>query len=595
MSEGQDKREEAKAHELVITSTYKLFDELMLSFDDGSEASFSDVEMVIPGLDHSLSLHRVILSRTSKILLGMLQLKASTFGKFDPAAHQLKWEFGQGDAVYSRVLVKWLKFCYGQNITILPEECGAAVAILFQLQLSCTEKVLPLIEKHMVSVTENDIGDGAKILLSCAKFDECDSDGCCHVAIVVAKKLLTRENITKHDDEVVKGCLFHLPPGYLDHVEFDEPHSEHCEFITRCRYLEAYDGFKKDGEKSEEEKEFRKEVMRRCDFSKLNSSEMHKLKMLDILGKDELIAAFEHALKASEEKIPLLEILGKMANTSSETSTIATGDATSHDGGAIYDPVRKIILSVSGNYNNGKNIKVTRMRDSSHGDTTTSSDVIPFGTHGQCPVFDGVKYTYFFQSEDGSNNRFGRLAMDTLKFEELAKLPSGNFLEFSGGCCHKDKIYILNNNYVVCEYDPSKNSWKTLSINVGCNARLLNDPQNSDCIYALCVGKKFITINLHTSVISESCKPPTSYSLGANNEAYLMRTAKSGFFIFATFGGNWFMYSSLHNMWSGLPNWKETTNGSAHFVFVQEGPTALYHVDKSSNWDLVHLPPELLK
>jgi len=333
-------------------------------------------------------------------------------------------------------------------------------------------------------------------------------------------------------------------------------------------------------------------VMKSCDFSRLNCTEMEKVCELGVLDKDDLLKAYQKALKGFEKRVLVLEMPDKMTGTSSETSTIPTDDQTTENGGAVYDPVHKIILSVSGSFNNGRNVKLT---DYSRGTTTVNPDLIPFNTIGHCPVFDGSNYTYFFQGGEDPNNRFGRLAMDTMTFEELTKLPSGSFKQFSRGCVHNGNVYLLNSENSICEYDPKTCAWKVLFLKLESNACLLNDPKNEACIYGMCEGRKFVLINLSANAISDVCNPPVDFGLKANNEAYLMRTPYCDFFVFATFANQWYVYWSKKNSWSALPKWKPTAGSSSHFVVIEEGSVALYHINATPNWEIVHLPSDIFR
>lgn len=280
----------------------------------------------------------------------------------------------------------------------------------------------------------------------------------------------------------------------------------------------------------------------------------------------------------------------RLEATRSEGSEIRAHNATSHDGGAIYDPVRRMIVAVSGNYNNGRNVIVTRMTDDTHGETTAMTDLVPFGTHGQYPVFDGRQFTYFFQSEDQDNNRMGRVDMDTLAFEALPSLPGGSYREFCSGCAHNGNIYILDRDLAVREYNPDTATWTTLPITMPRPGRLLDDPANPAHIYCLCCdGRGLIRIDLEAQSHAVVTDTPSNFSLGANGEAALVRVSPTDFLLFACLSSGWRVYSSERNTWVQLRNWRQTRNGSGHLVISPDGPYAFYHVDDSENWDMVNL------
>jgi len=279
--------------------------------------------------------------------------------------------------------------------------------------------------------------------------------------------------------------------------------------------------------------------------------------------------------------------------TRNVTSEIRAGNNTSHDGGAIFDPVRRIILSISGNFNNGRNLKITRMADDTHGETTLMPDVIPYGTHGQYPVYDGRQYTYFFQSEDGGNNRLGRVDMDTMTFEGLPNLPTSSYREFCRPCFQNGHIYALDRDLNIRDFDVEASTWRTMPVTVPRPGCLLADPMEPNNIYSLCIdGRGLFRIDIAEETSTHVCDTPSNFSLGANGEALLVRTSPSEFLVFSCLSGGWHVYSSERQRWAPIPNWRNTRNGSGHFLISPDGPRAFYHVDDSERWETVNLRGE---
>jgi len=374
--------------------------------------------------------------------------------------------------------------------------------------------------------------------------------------------------------------LMELPMCFLDVVEYDNLSPDFGEFAVRKRYIDCYEKHHQDPMT----KEMKREVLKNC--TQLNYDELKELRSLDVLSNDELVELYDANFKRMEKEAKITSLLSLGASTSSSTSSILTADQYSSNGGAIYDPVHKIILSVSGGCNNGRNLKITQMSDGTHGKSTVSAGVIPFQTAFQYPLFDGTKFTYFFQ-HDNPGNRFGRVNMDTLTFEELPSLPSGIFLHCCGGCIHNDNIYVINNSNKICEYCVKTQEWKTLNITVPARGRLLNNPNDSEGIYAIFSGQRFSRINLENETISDLCKPPLRYDLeGGNQEGYLISLPYC-FIIFASLSSVWHMYHSASDKWIELPKWKRATNFSAHFVYVPEEHTAFYHVQGCTSWEMV--------
>ena len=96
-------------------------------------------------------------------------------------------------------------------------------------------------------------------------------------------------------ETVVGDCLMKLPMHFLDMAEYGEPHTPFSDFNVRAQYLKEHDGTL-----TKEEKEM---VMKKCDWTKLMSSELMTLRELDILGKDAMIEACNKALENTEEKV----------------------------------------------------------------------------------------------------------------------------------------------------------------------------------------------------------------------------------------------------------------------------------------------------
>jgi len=279
-----------------------------------------------------------------------------------------------------------------------------------------------------------------------------------------------------------------------------------------------------------------------------------------------------------------------LEGTRSSGSDIATGNNTSHDGGAIYDPIRRIILSVSGNYNNGRNLKVTRMTDDTHGETTLMPDVVTFGTHGQYPVYDGQQYVYFFQSEDDGNNSLGRVDLDTMTFERLPSLPTSSYREFCRGCCQNGNIYMLDRELNVREYNTTERSWRTLRCTMPRPGCMMTDPAEPNHIYCMCTdGRGLFRIDIAEESQTHIQDSPSNFSLGANGESLLARVSPTDFVIFCGLSAGWHAYSSERRRWVHLRNWRNVRNGSGHIVIIPEGPRIFYHVDDSERWDTVNL------
>ena len=118
----------------------------------------------------------------------------------------------------------------------------------------------------------------------------------------------------------------------------------------------------------------------------------------------------------------------RIPNTRSVTSSISTGESSTHDGGAIFDKDRRVVVATSGNYNNGKNLKVTKIGsnpDSISGSTRLIENVIPFNTHGSYPLYDGSKWCTSLSLKAAQTIDLAELILIT-----LTQKISRNFLGF---------------------------------------------------------------------------------------------------------------------------------------------------------------------
>ena len=129
-----------------------------------------DMEFIIPGLEKPLHLHSPLLIRSSDMITSMLKAKADAYGKNDPNARRINWAFEKttSDEKYRNTLIKWLRFCYGEDQTFRIDECSAALSSLFQLQLKCQDEVKTIIESYMIGVAVKNITIGCQLLLECA-------------------------------------------------------------------------------------------------------------------------------------------------------------------------------------------------------------------------------------------------------------------------------------------------------------------------------------------------------------------------------------------------------------------------------------------
>jgi len=278
-----------------------------------------------------------------------------------------------------------------------------------------------------------------------------------------------------------------------------------------------------------------------------------------------------------------------LRGSSSFGTTIGAVEDTSHDGSAFYDPERNIIVAVSGNGNNCRDVMITHLSEGLHGETRRHENLIPFGSHGQYPIFDGVRFAYFCQSEDDDDNRFGRLDLDELTFEELAQFP-GTFKEFCSGCCVLGKIYVVGDDDGLYEYNPAENVWTRTPLNIASECRLLSDPLGEGHMYVLEDDEHgFYSVDVEDFTKTLITNPEHSFDLNQNGEALVVALPDQSRILFTSLSDTWYCYLFETDEWIRLAGWEDVRNGSAHLVIVPDGPTALYHIDDHPNWTGVRL------
>jgi len=210
-----------------------------------SKDSCYDIEFVIPGRSKPLCLHMSHLKKTSVLLASVFKGQSSNtlcrFTKGSPSRLEWLHEKAATSETYREVLVKWLRFCYGEDQMFSSHECPAALAASFQLHLSCLDEIKTLIESYMTHVTKKDLKRGARMLTDCATvWDECHNERMSRIDRKLAKVLFTHDNMKKHPVTVVDRCLMSLPAEYLDMAEYSKTPDELDECHVRMKYVKCH-------------------------------------------------------------------------------------------------------------------------------------------------------------------------------------------------------------------------------------------------------------------------------------------------------------------------------------------------------------------
>lgn len=289
-----DTRKEMSAlHERLITS----FIEIDSPYGDNTELfnepnSFPDLELIVQGLDAPLHLHKCIMMRGSKLFQGLLNAKKLANCS---SSNEVEWMFSTEKEVERVVLVKLLRFCYGETMRVKAEsdECCALIAALKQLRLIRTDGVIAEIIHFVVDQAEKDVNFGANTLLTAQDYQECCSDDC-QLNTLLAKVMLDGKQISANYDTVVTKCLMALPPHFLDQATYGEPHTKYSEINIRMQYVMC------NSERlGTEEKE---EIMRPCELTSLNLEELKQFKRLGISPGKDMVKVYESVLERVEKE-----------------------------------------------------------------------------------------------------------------------------------------------------------------------------------------------------------------------------------------------------------------------------------------------------
>lgn len=253
------------------------------NFDNPS--SFPDFELIVPGIEKPLQLHRKVLAHVSERFKEILD---------ETGTQEFTWPDDVVKKVDKGALVKVLRFCYGETMTVGTKngECCAVIAALIRLQVSHLDDAVMALSNFAMEEAKRDIGVGAELLKACTEYKECCGANQCLLNKKLAAIVLSKDNMYDHYKEVVDDCLMVLPAEYLMLTEFGEPHTRLSEFCLTTRYLRRHAG------RINKEDQFA--IIARCDLSLLSSHELRELRLGDLINKDELLKAYEKALEYSE-------------------------------------------------------------------------------------------------------------------------------------------------------------------------------------------------------------------------------------------------------------------------------------------------------
>jgi len=253
------------------------------TFDN--EDAYKDVFFVIPGFDKPLHLHRKELGLASTTIEEAFKGMCNKYLVFDERSKTLTWIYGRGeiDMTFFMVLLKWLRFFYGEDQTFSLDECPAALLIFDQLQVKTKPdvNVRATIAKHMMESVKNDVDTASRLLLGFAVDDS-------QVNKELAEFVLTYENM-KAKPEIVEECLMMLPASYLDLVRYSSVPGELSEHRIRWKFVK-YNSLKLSAEK-------KRAIMMNCKQGIMEAEEIEEIRKEGIMSEDDINELWKRGLK----------------------------------------------------------------------------------------------------------------------------------------------------------------------------------------------------------------------------------------------------------------------------------------------------------
>ena len=255
---------------------------------------FPDMEFVVPGLERPLLLHKGIMAKTSKFVEGLLKAKETAKSG---NANRIEWPFDTTKEVDRDALVKVLRFCYDETITVSAKggELCAVITAMCRLQVTCLQEMVTKLTQFAVEQSEKDVSVGVEMLKETQHYAECRNPNTVKLDKSLAKVVLTPKNISEHFESVVNNCLMKLPMEYLDMAEYGEAHTQFSEFNVRAQYVKEHgDALSKVDQEM---------IMKKCDWTLLLSDELKELKKLNVFGQDVMIDLCNQVLANTEKEI----------------------------------------------------------------------------------------------------------------------------------------------------------------------------------------------------------------------------------------------------------------------------------------------------
>ena len=147
------------------------FEKQFSNFDNDDDFMFTDSEVLfnISGIERSLHLHYSVLQEASVTLAAMINSKDCNYGSYDSTSGIIKWTYDKAakDETYRNVLLKLLRYCYGEDQTFVIDEISFALLLMFQLELKNVDHLRDVAESSITELARNSLEDISMIVYSC--------------------------------------------------------------------------------------------------------------------------------------------------------------------------------------------------------------------------------------------------------------------------------------------------------------------------------------------------------------------------------------------------------------------------------------------
>ena len=256
-----------------------------------NQESNTDLDFVIKGMEKPLKLHKSIISKYSGLVDELLKTNRITK---TTEKDQIEWMFDTDNDVDRDALVKALRLCYGDTVSVGTKngECYAMIVALLRLQVICASETIEKLQMFAVKEAKRHALAGAEVLKAAQHYPEYTSTQFSMLDKQLTEVMFSKERIFNDYETVVDDCLMMLPARYLGCAKYGEPGTKFSEMSVRTRYIRYHlDSLTtKDME----------EITWRYEWKTLKSEQLTELMELRVLSPEKLVLLYDFILKSTE-------------------------------------------------------------------------------------------------------------------------------------------------------------------------------------------------------------------------------------------------------------------------------------------------------